>query len=439
MARAVRGTRNGKLMAAPVDAIDAATQDAVVLAAPPPLAAEAAPPPVRALHGYIDRATWTGIDGWVWDPETPEARIRLELVEGDVALAGGVADQDRPGLAGAGIGDGRHAFAIDLEPGLLSDGPHVLHLRCAETGAAMPGSPVTIEPLAGTPAAAFRWHLDEITDTEASGWIVARNEPSRHRVVVLKEDERVLARAVASRYREDLLTAGIGDGCYAFSLEMPRALLDGEEHLLEIVEEESGVALTGEKRRWRSAAGTAGPALTGIGAELERPPPAPRAEAEILRPFALPARRPAAGGAAGFPAAAQAGTHLLVDVSDLVYYIAAPRQSHRHPAGAVEHRARHDRRQRDRARRGDLPQLQCAHAQLGGDPDRLPAQPAARPVPARAAAAGRLPRRGSALRPAAGRPAVRRQPACSTTAIPRCCACSAPPGCIRTTSIACWR
>ena len=91
-----------------------------------------------------------------------------------------------------------------------------------------------------------------------------------------------------------MISAGIGDGCYAFGLQMPRSLLDGEVHELEVVEEDTGFALSEPPIRWRSAAGTAGTALTGIGAEMrdlsagslarspeaeaERPPTAPRAQ-----------------------------------------------------------------------------------------------------------------------------------------------------------------
>jgi hypothetical protein len=83
-----------------------------------------------------------------------------------------------------------------------------------------------------------------------------REEPSRRCVVALREDGRLLSRAVASQFRPDLLPAGIGDGCHAFTLPMPRSLLDGQEHLLEMVEQESGLVLDDEPIRWRSAAGT---------------------------------------------------------------------------------------------------------------------------------------------------------------------------------------
>ena len=61
---------------------------------------------------------------------------------------------------------------------------------------------------------------------------MATNEPDRRRLVVLKEGSCVLAQALASLFRQDLLSAGKGDGCYGFNLQMPHSLLDGKEHLL---------------------------------------------------------------------------------------------------------------------------------------------------------------------------------------------------------------
>ena len=201
----------------------------------------------------------------------------------------------------------------------------------------MPGSPIVLEPSADAHRAAFFGNIDQITDTEASGWITLRNEPSRHCVVALKEEGRVLARAVASGFRADLLAAGIGDGCYAFSLPMPRSLLDGDVHLLEIVEEGTGFSLTEEPIQWRSTAGTAEAALTSSGsgirdtsadsvarrpaAKAEHPPVVPRADYDVIRPFAAPGKRPAGSRKPGSRAAARVGTRFLFDLSDLVYYL----------------------------------------------------------------------------------------------------------------------
>jgi hypothetical protein len=77
-----------------------------------------------ALRCITNEATLATITGWVRDLATPEQSIRLELVEGETQLATAVASNYRLDLAFAGIGDGRHGFAIGIEPGLLSAGWH---------------------------------------------------------------------------------------------------------------------------------------------------------------------------------------------------------------------------------------------------------------------------------------------------------------------------
>jgi len=96
------------------------------------------------LQGYIDEATTRRITGWVWHAGRPNERVELHILDDQRLVAEVVANQYRPDLCEAGIGDGRHAFTVALDGSLAPDERHVLHLRCALTGADVPGSPVTI-------------------------------------------------------------------------------------------------------------------------------------------------------------------------------------------------------------------------------------------------------------------------------------------------------
>jgi GT2 family glycosyltransferase len=133
----------------------------------------------------------------------------------------------------------------------------------AGDAAALPGSDVAPEP-------PLRWHVDEITEAGVVGWVFAAHDPQHRCVVELREAGRLHASAVASRFRPGLREAGLGDGACAFLLPLPQALLDGEEHLLDVVEEASGLALTPQKLRWRSQAGAAVRASSSARSE---PPP----------------------------------------------------------------------------------------------------------------------------------------------------------------------
>jgi hypothetical protein len=83
--------------------------------AAPRLAEIAAPRPAE-IHGLVDNATARHLHGWAWNAAQPEERVVVELRLGDTLVATTVAEQLRPDLAPAGIGDGRHAFGLALQP-----------------------------------------------------------------------------------------------------------------------------------------------------------------------------------------------------------------------------------------------------------------------------------------------------------------------------------
>lgn len=211
-----------------------------------------------ALQGRIERISGTAITGWVWDPETPDRRVRLELLEGNTCLKTIVAAEDRPDLVQLGCGDGCHGFTIGLEPDLLPEGHHTLTLRCADTGEEVPGSPVAfgrVRAMSGTTweqSSKFRYQIDDVSNSCISGWVMMPEAPSRRLAVALQENGRILTRAIASQFRIDLLSLGLGDGCYSFTLEPPLSLKDGEEHDLDIIIEDTGARLNKSPVRWQS-------------------------------------------------------------------------------------------------------------------------------------------------------------------------------------------
>ena len=97
-----------------------------------------------ALESFLDYADWTGIRGWIWDPERPQERIRLRLLDGETVLATITADAYRPDLERAGIGDGRHGFSIPLSETVLPHARHILHLRTADDDSELPSFPLVL-------------------------------------------------------------------------------------------------------------------------------------------------------------------------------------------------------------------------------------------------------------------------------------------------------
>jgi len=115
---------------------------------PPPLPPDPDPP---AVTGHVDGMRIVGnqveIWGWAQTPDWPGAAVAVEARLDGRAVGVVSADQHRPDLAAAGIGDGRHAFAIRFDAGLL-DGAE--RLVVAGVGSADPltgGERTLDEPL----------------------------------------------------------------------------------------------------------------------------------------------------------------------------------------------------------------------------------------------------------------------------------------------------
>lgn len=80
------------------------------------MSAEAEIIPIKPpeIQGRIDAVSGGRIYGWAWDRRNRDARLEIEVRLGDRSLGTTVADRERPDLAPNGIGDGRHAFELDL-------------------------------------------------------------------------------------------------------------------------------------------------------------------------------------------------------------------------------------------------------------------------------------------------------------------------------------
>ena len=67
------------------------------------------------LNGRVDALDGNRLHGWIWDEARPEERLIVRLMRGGLKVQEAVADQGRIDLRRNGIGDGRHAFAMELD------------------------------------------------------------------------------------------------------------------------------------------------------------------------------------------------------------------------------------------------------------------------------------------------------------------------------------
>lgn len=88
-------------------------------------------------------------------------------------------------------------------------------------------------------------HFDYILDDRAFGWAFAPAQPQKRLTIEILANGEVVAHGLAQQFREDLQTAGIGDGCYLFDLQLSHELFDGQIHHLTARIADTGSALGG--------------------------------------------------------------------------------------------------------------------------------------------------------------------------------------------------
>jgi hypothetical protein len=96
------------------------------------------------LLGKLEWADRSVISGWAWLSDHPDVPVVLEVLDRSEVIAVTVADHYRADLRRAGIGDGHHAFHVDLPRPLDPQQPHHLIVRRAADGLALPGCPLDL-------------------------------------------------------------------------------------------------------------------------------------------------------------------------------------------------------------------------------------------------------------------------------------------------------
>lgn len=91
----------------------------------------------------------------------------------------------------------------------------------------------------------IKGNVDKCDASGIFGWACNTVEPETPLEVEILVDGQPVARIVADSFRQDLLTAGIGNGKSSFKLNLPRALFDHNEHVIEVREVLTGYILSG--------------------------------------------------------------------------------------------------------------------------------------------------------------------------------------------------
>ncbi len=100
-----------------------------------------APLPGRLL-GHLDRVSEEVIEGWACDEALPDMPVMLRILDNGVTIGEVLANQRRPDVREAGIGNGRNGFRFTVAGGLSPWTRHIIEVRRASDGAELPNSPV---------------------------------------------------------------------------------------------------------------------------------------------------------------------------------------------------------------------------------------------------------------------------------------------------------
>lgn len=68
------------------------------------------------LTGRVDELQHNKVWGWAFNSEQPDEQLVIRIMRGPKVVASGVANLFRKDLPDAGIGDGHHAFGIEVPP-----------------------------------------------------------------------------------------------------------------------------------------------------------------------------------------------------------------------------------------------------------------------------------------------------------------------------------
>jgi hypothetical protein len=127
------------------------------------------------LLGKLEWVDHTVVSGWAWLTDHPTVPVVLEVVDAGEVIAVAVADRFRSDLRRAGVGDGHHAFHVELPRPLDQQRAHRLVIRRAADGLPLTGCPLDLQAnrpscaLAGIDLAA----LIENADPAEKRWMLA--------------------------------------------------------------------------------------------------------------------------------------------------------------------------------------------------------------------------------------------------------------------------
>ena len=91
----------------------------------------------------------------------------------------------------------------------------------------------------------LRGNLDIASLAHIEGWVQDEEQPDRAINILITDNDALIGRVLANRYRADLESAGIGNGRHAFEFKLPLGLSPAEPHVIRLRDEVDGSDVPG--------------------------------------------------------------------------------------------------------------------------------------------------------------------------------------------------
>lgn len=86
----------------------------------------------------------------------------------------------------------------------------------------------------------LRGNLDRIDFRQIAGWAQDTALPEVPISLIVTDNDQLITRVLANRYRRDLQSAGIGSGRHSFELTFPQPLAPNRRHVIRVCRETDG-------------------------------------------------------------------------------------------------------------------------------------------------------------------------------------------------------
>ena len=181
----------------------------------------------HAQIGNLDQVTCTTVSGWAWDQVDDNAML-VDIYDSNNLVATVTANQFRGDLAGAGIGNGWHAFSIATPGALLNGQSHSVSAKYHGTNTGLSNSPLSV-------SCSVIGYLDGIDSVHLHGWAYNYATDYPMTVDVYDGGNLVQSGVPANQYRSDLQQAGFGNGDHGFDEPTPNVFLDNQLHTVAVM------------------------------------------------------------------------------------------------------------------------------------------------------------------------------------------------------------